>query len=40
MPEPGILARIHRVKGAKKLGVRVGNWLTADQGKRLLDAFD
>ena len=25
-----------RVKGAKRLGVPVGNWLTAEQGKRLL----
>jgi site-specific recombinase XerD len=24
------------VKGAKKLGVRVGNWLSAEQGKKLL----
>jgi len=24
-------AGIHRVKGAKRLGVRVGNWLTAEQ---------
>jgi site-specific recombinase XerD len=27
---------IRRVKGAKRLGVPVGNWLTAEQGKRLL----
>jgi len=26
------------VKGVRRLGVRVGNWLTAEQGKRLLDA--
>jgi hypothetical protein len=25
-----------RVKGGKRLGVPVGNWLTAEQGKRLL----
>src|SRR5664279_5085182 len=37
---PDLAAGIRRVKGAKKLGVRVGNWLTAEQGKRLLDAFD
>ncbi len=27
---------IRRVKGAKRLGVPVGNWLTTEQGKRLL----
>jgi len=27
---------IRRVKGAKRLGVPVGNWLSAEQGKRLL----
>jgi integrase len=37
---PDLAAGIRRVKGAKKLGVRVGNWLTAEQGKRLLEAFD
>jgi site-specific recombinase XerD len=26
------------VKGAKKLGTRIGNWLTCAQGRRLLDA--
>jgi site-specific recombinase XerD len=35
---PDLAAGIRRVEGAKKLGVRVGNWLTADQGKRLLGA--
>lgn len=29
-------AGIRRVKGVRRLGVRVGNWLTAEQGKRLL----
>jgi site-specific recombinase XerD len=33
-----LAAGIRRVKGAKRLGVRVGNWLTAEQGKRLLMA--
>jgi integrase len=28
-----------RQPGAKKLGVRVGKWLTAEQGKRLLGVF-
>jgi integrase len=35
-----LAAGIRRVKGAKRLGVRVGNWLTAEQGKRLLTAAD
>ena len=29
---------LRRVKGAKKLGTRLGNWLTCAQGRRLLDA--
>jgi site-specific recombinase XerD len=33
---PDLAAGICRVKGAKRLGVRVGNWLTAEQGKKLL----
>ncbi len=37
---PDLAAGVRRVRGAKKLGVRVGNWLTAEQGKRLLCAFD
>ena len=37
---PDLAAGIRRVKGAKKLGVRIGNWLTTEQGKRLLDVFD
>src|ERR1035437_5025917 len=37
---PDLAAGIRRVKGAKKFGVRVGNWLTAEQGKRLLGVFD
>jgi integrase len=36
---PGRAAGIPRVKGVKKHGRRIGNWLTADQGKRLLAAF-
>jgi len=35
---PELAAGIRRVKGAKRLGVRVGNWLTADQGKTLLQS--
>jgi site-specific recombinase XerD len=33
---PELVAGIARVKGAKRLGVRIGNWLTAEQGKMLL----
>src|SRR5208337_403291 len=33
---PDLAAGIRRVKGPKKLGVRLGNWLTAKQGKALL----
>ncbi len=36
---PDLAAGIRRVKGAKKHGVRIGNWLTAEQGKSLLAAF-
>ena len=35
---PELAAGIRRVKGVRRLGVRVGNWLTAEQGKRLLPA--
>ena len=31
-----LAAGIRRVNGAKRLGVPVGNWLSAEQGKRLL----
>jgi integrase len=37
---PDLAAGIRRVKGVKKLGVRIGNWLTAEQGRRLLEVFD
>jgi integrase len=33
---PELAAGIRRVKGMRRLGVPVGNWLTAEQGKRLL----
>src|SRR6266851_1467971 len=33
---PDLAAGIRRVKGAKRLGVRIGNWLTIDQSKALL----
>src|SRR5271156_472353 len=35
---PDLAASIRRVKGAKKLGTRLGNWLTCAQGRRLLEA--
>ena len=33
---PELAAGIRRVKGVRRLGVRLGNWLSAEQGKRLL----
>jgi hypothetical protein len=33
---PELAAGIRRVKGVRRLGVRIGNWLTVDQGRRLL----
>src|SRR5215472_9186451 len=33
---PELAAGIRRVKGAKRLGVRIGNWLTVEQSKTLL----
>jgi site-specific recombinase XerD len=32
---PELAAGIRRVKGAQKLGVRLGNWLTAEEARRL-----
>src|SRR3569623_416574 len=37
---PDLAAGIRRVKGAKKLGVRLGNWLTVDECHGLLRAPD
>ena len=37
---PELAAGIRRVKGVRRLGVRLGNWLTADQGRRLLRHSD
>ena len=37
---PELAAGIRRVKGARKLGVRIGNWLTADEARSLLQAPD
>ena len=36
---PDLAAGIRRLKGARPLGVRIGNWLTAEEGKRLIGAF-
>ena len=36
---PDLAAGIRRVKGARRLGVRIGNWLTAEEGRRLVSAF-
>lgn len=33
---PELAAGIRRVKGMRRIGLRLGNWLTADQGKTLL----
>ncbi len=33
---PDLAAGIRRVKGAKRLGVRLGNWLNVDQSRNLL----
>ena len=35
---PELAAGIQRVKGAKRLGLRIGNWLSAEQAKALLQA--
>src|SRR6266705_3403216 len=35
---PELAAGIRRVKGVRRLGIRVGNWLTAEPGKRLLES--
>src|SRR5438876_3716803 len=35
---PDLAAGIRRVKGVKKLGVRLGNWLTAEQSQALWQA--
>jgi integrase len=35
---PELAAGIRRVKGVRRLGVRLGNWLTLEQGRRLLES--
>jgi site-specific recombinase XerD len=37
---PDLAAGIRRVKGVRKLGVRLGNWLTTEQGHALWQASD
>jgi integrase len=37
---PELAAGIRRVKGAKRVGVRLGNWLTAQQSRTLLQGPD
>jgi hypothetical protein len=37
---PDLAAGVRRVKGAKRLGMRIGNWLTPAQGKQLLGLPD
>ena len=37
---PELATGIHRVKGVKQLGSRLGNWPSSDQAKRLLEATD
>lgn len=34
---PELAAGIRRVKGVRRLGVRLSNWLTPEQGRRLLE---
>jgi integrase len=34
---PELAAGIRRVKGVRRLGVRLGNWLTPEQGRRLIE---
>ena len=34
-PKPDLAAGVRRVKGVKKIGVRLGNWFTAEQSQRL-----
>src|SRR5213592_3482869 len=37
---PELAAAIRRVKGVRRIGVRLGNWLTPEQGRRLLAHAD
>lgn len=35
---PELAAGIRRAKGVRRIGVRLGNWLTPEQGRRLLES--
>jgi site-specific recombinase XerD len=37
---PDLAAGVRHVKGAKRLGMRLGNWFTPAQGKQLLGLPD
>jgi integrase len=37
---PELAAGIRRVKGVRRIGVRLGNWLSPEQGRRLLDSAE
>jgi integrase len=37
---PELAAGIRRVRGVRRIGVRLGNWLTPEQGRRLLAEAD
>jgi integrase len=37
LPDLELAAGIRRVKGVRRIGVRLGNWLTPEQGRRLLE---
>ena len=37
LPGPELAAGNGRVKGVRRIGLRLGNWLTPEQGRRLLD---
>src|SRR5436309_14039955 len=36
---PDLAAGIRRVKGVRRLGVKIGNWLTAEEGRRMIGSF-
>src|SRR5215467_2527209 len=36
---PELAAGVRRVKGAKRVGIRIGNWLTIEQSKKLLQSL-
>ena len=39
MLSPELAAGIRRVKGAKRLGTRVGNWRTVEQAQKLMQGL-